>query len=263
MKKISFIILSWNSEKYLKNCIESILKIGKFETEIIIIDNGSIDNSIKIIEKYKQVKLIKLNKNYGTTISRNKGLHEIKNTDYICILDSDTIINEDAFIIMTQYVESHKEVAIVGPTMYGVNEEKQIPYRKFPTKKIKFLKSLPIKKYNKIGEKLESYDIENISDEFECDYLISACWVLRYDIYKELGDLDEKIFYAPEDVEYCMRARSKGYKIIHLKNAYIKHIYQRISKKKLISKANITHLLGLFYVWKKYKKFLKNYRKEK
>lgn len=219
MKKISFIILSWNSEKYLKKCIESILTINALETEIIIIDNGSTDNSINIIEEYKKVKLIKLDKNYGTTISRNKGLHEIKNTDYICILDSDTVINEKAITIMTKYVQEHKEVGIVGPSMIGKDNTKQIPFRKFPTKQIKLYKALPIKKYNKIGEELESYDLDSITDEFECDYLISACWVMRYDVYKKLGNLDEKIFYAPEDVEYCMRARNEGYKVVHLRNA--------------------------------------------
>ena len=263
MKKISFIILSWNSEKYLQNCIESILKIKELETEIIIIDNGSTDNSIKIIEKYKKAKLIKLEKNYGTTISRNKGLHEIKDTDYICILDSDTVINEESIVIMTEYVEKHMDVGIVGPSMIGKDNQKQIPFRKFPTKQIKLYKALPIAKFNKIGESLESYDLNNITDEFECDYLISACWVMRYDVYKKLGDLDEKIFYAPEDVEYCMRARNKGYKVIHLKRAQITHFYQRISKKKLLSKANITHLSGLFYVWRKYRKFLRNYNKER
>ena len=262
MEKISFIILSWNSEVYIKKCIESILTIKSIKTEIIIIDNGSTDNSRQIIEKYQQIKLIKLDKNYGTTISRNKGLHEIKNSDYICILDSDTIINEKAIVLMTNYVKNHKDVAIVGPSMIGKDNQKQIPFRKFPTKQIKFYKSLPIKKYNIIGEKLESYDLQSVGNEFECDYLISACWVMRYDVYKQLGDLDEKIFYAPEDVEYCMRARNQGYRIIHLKEAQIVHLYQRISKKKLISKANITHLIGLFYVWRKYKTFLKKYYNE-
>ena len=79
---------------------------------------------------------------------------------------------------------------------------------------------------SKIGEKSESYSSEAVLDEFECDYLISACWMMRYDIYNQLGGLDEKIFYSPEDVEYCMRARSKGYKIVHLKKAKIIHLYQ-------------------------------------
>ena len=114
---------------------------------------------------------------------------------------------------------------------------------------------------NEKGQILENYLEESITDEFECDYLISACWLMRYDIYKKLGGLDEKIFYSPEDVEYCMRAKSRGYKIVHLRKAKIIHIYQRISKKKLISKVNLSHLLGIRYVLKKYKKFLKEYRR--
>ena len=100
MKKVSFIILSWNSAKYLNDNISSILKLSKVDYEIIIVDNGSRDNSIEIIENFKseKIKLIKLEKNFGTTISRNIGLREITTTDFICILDSDTIINEDAIL---------------------------------------------------------------------------------------------------------------------------------------------------------------------
>ncbi len=265
MKKISFIVLSYNSEKYIEDCLESILKIEKYKVHIYVIDNGSKDSSIEIINKIKneQITLIKLEKNYGTTISRNKGLHLIKETDFICILDSDTIINEKAIEIMVNYLDKHENVGITGPSMRGKDGTKQIPYRKFPTWKLKIYKAIPIKYFNNKGELLEKYQIKELPEDFECDYIISACWIMRFNTYKRLGDLDEKIFYSPEDVEYCMRAWQQGLKVVHLKNAEIIHYYQRISKKKLISKANYTHLLGLHYVLKKYKKFLKAYRNGK
>lgn len=260
MEKISFVILSWNSDKYLENCIESIEKFKKFETQIIIIDNGSKDKSVEIIRKYKEVELITLDRNYGTTVSRNKGLHLIKDADFICVLDSDTVVNEQAFFIMTDYLKKNHGVGIVGPAMVNGDNKRQIPYRKFPTWKIKLLKACPIVSISKKGEELEKYDISKLSNEFECDYLISACWLMRKEIYDKCGDLDEKIFYAPEDVEYCMRVRALGFSIVHIQKAEIIHYYQRISKKKLISKANITHLWGLHYVLRKYKKFLKDYK---
>lgn len=264
MEKISFVILSYNSENYLEECIKSILKIENYKKQIVICDNGSIDNSVNIIKKFecKEIELIELEKNYGTTISRNKCLDKITDTDYICILDSDTVINQESIEIMTQYLKNHSDVGLVGPAMKGKNGEKQIPYRKFPTWKIKLFKAVPIKKISKQGEKLEAYDINKLTDEFKCDYLISACWMMRFETYKKIGKLDEKIFYSPEDVEYCMRIRKEGLEIVHLRKAEIIHLYQRISKKKLISKANITHLIGIHYVLKKYKKFLKEYNKE-
>jgi GT2 family glycosyltransferase len=263
MEKISFIILTHNSNEYIKRCLESIENIKSFEIEIIIADNGSTDNTIKIIENFKKdnIKIIKLKKNYGTTISRNKCLHLIKNTDFICILDSDTIINTDAIEKMIEYLKMNSNVGIVGPGMKGLNNKKQLPYRKFPTWKIKLLKTIPIKKLNSKGIELESYKIKD-DIPFECDYLISACWMMQYDTYKKVGDLDEKIFYAPEDVEYCIRVKENNLKVVHLPYAQIIHVYQRISKKKLISKANITHIIGINYTLKKHKKFLKQYRKE-
>ena len=158
MQKISYVILSYNSEKYLKGCLESILNVKNFEIEIYICDNGSQDNSVQIIEKLNdnRIHLIKLEKNYGTTVSRNKCLEIVKNTDYICILDSDTIINEEAMQIMTEYLKKHEEVGLVGPAMKGINGEKQIPFRKFPTWKIKLYKAMPIKYISKKGEKIET-----------------------------------------------------------------------------------------------------------
>lgn len=265
IKKISFIILSYNSEKYLEECLKSVLSIRKYNVEIFLIDNGSKDNSKKIVKSFKdkRINIIELDKNYGTTISRNIGLKRIKSTDYICILDSDTIVNEEAFDIMTKYIDEHKNVGIVGPAMTNKEGEKQVPFRKFPTWKIKLLKACPITKISKKGEKIENYNIDDIKDEFSCDYLISACWLMKFDVYKDLGGLDEKIFYSPEDVEYCMRARNNGYDIVHLRKAHIIHIYQRISKKKLVSKANITHFIGIGYVLRKHKKFLKKYYKQR
>ncbi len=265
MKKVSFVILTYNSEKYIKDCIKSILNIKKYNIHIYTVDNGSKDKSLEIIQSLENdnITIIKLEKNYGTTISRNKALNLIKETDYICILDSDTKINEQAIDVMTSYLDKNKDVAIVGPAMEGIDGKKQIPYRKFPNWKIKILKAMPIKKLSIKGENLENYNIRKLPEEFECDYLISACWMMKYNVCIELGDFDEKIFYAPEDVEYCIRAKTKKYRIVHLKKAQILHYYQRISKQKLISKANITHLLGLHYVLKKYNKFLKEYTKER
>lgn len=263
MKKIGFVILTYNSAGYIENCLKSLNSIKKFDVKIYVADNGSIDDTVKIIESLdiKNLNLLKLDKNYGTTISRNKCLHLIKDVDYICVLDSDTVVNEDAFIKMVDYLDNNSGIGIVGPSMVGLDGAKQIPYRKFPTWKIKLCKICPIAAIRQYGESLEKYEIKDNLQPIECDYLISACWLMKYDTYKVIGDLDEKIFYSPEDVEYCMRVRSNHLNIVHIPTAQIIHIYQRISRKKLFSKANYTHILGINYTLRKHKKFLKKYRK--
>ena len=78
MKKIAFVILTWNSSDYIEKCINSINTISNFTTQIIIIDNGSKDKTIEILKKYKKImtnlNVVYLSKNMGTTESRNIGL---------------------------------------------------------------------------------------------------------------------------------------------------------------------------------------------
>lgn len=266
MKKIAFVILTYNSDSYIEDCLDSILNIKRLSSEIFITDNGSSDKTVEIIEnylkKYDNICLTKLDKNYGTTYSRNISLHKVKeNTDYICILDSDTIINEKAFLEMIDYLQKHNDVGLVGPGMKYKDGAKQTPYRKFPSWKIKIYKACPLKSINKKGEELESFKDVDISEPFESEYLISACWLMPYSTYKKVGDLDEKIFYSPEDVDYCLRIWENNLKIVHIPNIDIVHIYQRISKQKFISKTNISHIKGLHYLFKKHKEYLKQNRK--
>ena len=99
---------------------------------------------------------------------------------------------------------------------------------------------------------LENYDFNERKEIYEVDYLMGACWLLRKDIVDKVGMLDEKIFYAPEDVDYCARIWQNGYKVVFCQNANIIHEWQRISKKKIISKMNFEHIKGLAYFFKKY-----------
>lgn len=90
MKKVSVIIPVHNSEKYILECINSVINQTYKNLEIIIIDDKSTDNSVNIIKniKDKRIKLIELSINSGAAIARNKGI-EASTGDYICFLDSD------------------------------------------------------------------------------------------------------------------------------------------------------------------------------
>ena len=103
MDKISFVILTWNSDRVIISCLESIKTINDQKYEIILVDNGSCDKTTNNIDTFISenheisLKKIMLEKNYGTTVSRNLGIQQIADdSNYICILDSDTVINQEA-----------------------------------------------------------------------------------------------------------------------------------------------------------------------
>lgn len=83
-------------------------------------------------------------------------------------------------------------------------------------------------------------------------YLLSACWMMRRNVLEEVGLLDERIFYAPEDVDYCVRVHRAGFRVAWYHDVEIIHEYQRLSKRKLVSKMNWEHVKGLVYFFRKY-----------
>lgn len=263
-KKIGFVILTWNSEKYIKKCLESIVSLKEITPRIIIVDNGSFDSTCKLIEQYKNsypdiIKDIRYKENKGTTFPRNEGIKklECQKINYYCILDSDTIINESAFLKLIYELETHKEYGMIGPKLISSAGVVQMSARAFPTLLEKVYKAIPIESLQKKGEKMEMQNApKEAQDSYPVDYLMSACWLIKNEVIEKVGLLDEKIFYAPEDAEYCIRVWKKGYKVAYCPNVSIIHEWQRLSKKKFISKMNYEHIKGLIYMFIKHKYLL-------
>ena len=204
---LSFIILTWNSEKYIHACLHSVIEKFAEESlsfEIFVVDNGSTDSTMHIIESYgrkypKNIHIISLDKNTGTTYSRNLALKKSIG-QYICILDSDTRILSGSFREALEYLNEHQDVGLLAPSLVLPNGQVQHSVKKFPT----FLHKL--QKPRKIfGDKSfkdqDFYDDFPFTTETIVDSAISACWIFRAYLLSEIGLLDEKIFYAPEDLE--------------------------------------------------------------
>ena len=251
--KISFIILTWNSEKYIEKCLASIENTTGIDKEIFVVDNGSTDLTKSILKKH-DISAIFLDKNMGTTYPRNLAIKKCgKDSEFICILDSDTEINEQAFINMVNILRSDKTYGIIGPKMYNKNNILQVTAKKFPTVKIKLFKAIPFGNFHDKGTRLEHYNFDQNADYSIVDYIISACWLIKREAAEKIGLLDEKIFYSPEDVDYCIRAWQSGFKVLYAQNCSIIHDTQRISKKKFFSYINYTHVKGLIYYFIKHK----------
>lgn len=265
MDRIGFVILTWNSEKYIENCLKSLFQINGNEVQIniVVVDNASEDNTNLVVGKiYKEnnhkvglCHLIKLKKNFGTTYSRNLGISylEKQSLDYICILDSDTIVNAEAIKILMNELKQDELCGIVGPKMYNSSGIYQRSGRDIPTLTEKFLKALPFKTLQKRGNEMEASILEGGNGCVKVGYLMSACWVMRAGLFDKIGNLDEKIFYAPEDVEFCIRCWKAGLSVKYCYDAEIVHEWQRLSRKKLFSKHNLEHIKGLLYMFWKHK----------
>ena len=257
---IGFVILVWNSEKVIDKCLKSIVDLKKIIPIIVVIDNGSTDSTQLILMKYMSMypnlmQIITYKENKGTTVSRNDGIKLLKNCnlDYYCILDSDTEISDEAFIKLISELKKNPCYGLIGPEMRSSNGIVQMSARAFPTLLEKFYKAMPSKSFQKKGEEMEKQIPPFLNMEsYAVDYLMSACWLIKPEILLTTGLLDEKIFYAPEDAEFCIRVWKAGYQVAFCPSAKIVHEWQRLSKKKFVSKMNFEHVKGLIYMFKKH-----------
>ncbi len=262
---ISAIILTWNSEKYIKRCLDALgesIKNWGGEAEVFVVDNGSQDQTVKIIEESKKgfpskIELVRLEKNLGTTVSRNRVLKKVTG-DYILILDSDTEMRSDALRVLIEKMKEEKDIGILAPRLIYPDGSSQISCKRFPTAKTKLCKFLPLGFLRRWAVKDESYGEEvykkTSNGSFDVDYCISACWLVRREAISDIGLLDERIFYSPEDVDYCLRMWLSGWRVAYCPVAEVVHHTQRVSYKSF--GAFLSHLKGLAYYFMKHGYFL-------
>mgnify|MGYP001566275853 FL=1 len=253
---ISAIILTWNSEKYIKKCIEHLVESVKNadeQLEMIIVDNGSNDGTLILLEdiekKFPNVCLIKLEKNRGTTYPRNLALKKARG-EYVLFLDSDVEIEKNTVKQLLSEIKNNNEIGIVCPKLIYPDGILQISFKKFPTLKTKVFKILATRFsfFKKLADKDELYAERETN--FYPDYCISACWLVRKKIFDKIGVFDENIFYAPEDVDFCLRVWLGGYCVLYTSSALAIHHTQRVSYRN--KKIALSHAKGLLYYFNKY-----------
>jgi GT2 family glycosyltransferase len=258
MNCLTFIILSWNSQQYLAQCYNSIISKCEKENipyEVITIDNGSADASISIIDRYIEIHAPNFNKiilpqNQGTTYTRNLGLKKAIG-NYVCFLDSDTELHEGTLSMVLKVLDNRPDIGIIAPQLLlpdGSTQNSVKKFPSFPNKLVKLTKTF-------CGIKLPDHDYYEgfpFESETSVDSAISACWFFRKELISQVGFLDEKIFYAPEDLDFSLRVRLAGKKIIYYPYLRILHHTQQISHKKPLSRISISHLFGLFYYFNKH-----------
>lgn len=254
---VAFVILTWNSSAYIQACLDSVFNLTSISSEIWVVDNGSTDGTSRMVRAASTVRpgihFIPLEENKGTTVSRNIALRSLgSHVDFVCVLDSDTVVNDDAIRSMLDVLRTHPDVGIVGPRMVNAEGVEQLTGRNLPTLKIKLLKASPSVASRERGAKLEVPESRFSAGLKDVGYLISACWMLPCSTLDSVGLFDENIFYAPEDVDYCVRAHKAGLRVVVCEDATITHHYQRVSHQKIVSSTNMRHVSGLCHYFRKH-----------
>ena len=249
---LTCILLTWNSAAYVQACLRSVfddLEASDLRHELIVIDNGSADGTLQALAELMRPALtvIPLGHNTGTTFSRNIGLRMARG-EFVAILDSDIEIRQrGTFTQVLQFLRTHPDVGIAAPQLNFPSGRYQKTVDVFPTLTHKLRRFLHLRAM----EAAEGTQTRGSAPQ-DVDYAVSAFWMLPRSLTAKVGLLDEQIFYAPEDVDYCLRAALAGYRVVYLPGVVATHHAQEISRRRLLSKSFREHLKGLVYFWRKH-----------
>ena len=198
---ISILIINFNDGKYIKDCLEAISKLNYENYEIIVVDNGSVDDSLRIVKKFPRVKLIELGKNYGIP-AYNFGIKEARG-EYLFFLGSHVIVDKNVLNVLLDVLKK-EEVGGVGCKLFDLRNKDIIKNMGF---KVNLLNG-KVKMFN-YNEK----DCEEFDDDVDVMCIGSGNFLVKKKVLDEVGCFDERFFLGDGDADLCLRIRKKGYKL--------------------------------------------------
>lgn len=215
--RVSIILLNWNNWPDTRECLDSLFQIKHPHYDLVVVDNGSQDDSLKKLEEYSKLNdivLIKNSENYGFAQGNNIGMEyalENLNPDYILLLNNDTVVDPHFLDYLIKTGEENPQNGIVGPAVYNYHHKDTISIYGGNINLYTGRTSYPHR------------DTRDPGPQSEMDYLSGCCLLIKRRVIEQVGLLNPHYFLYYEDVEWCYRVKKQGYKIIYQPKAKIWH----------------------------------------
>ena len=222
-KLVSIIIVNWNSKDDLAECLNSLVKIDYKNIEIIVVDNGSTDGSIELVEEYSRkivLRLIKYRTNLGFAIPNNDGFKKAKG-EYILLLNNDTTVEKDFLTKLVSVLEKDEKIGVVQPKIIFADSSLLQSGGSFLLY-TGFLYHFGYGKNPKAAKYRKQMEIFSAN---------GACILLRRSVIEEVDLFDSDYFAYFEETDFCWRVWLAGYKILFVPNAAIYHKGGRTAKR--------------------------------
>ena len=254
--KLSVVIVNYNVRFFLSQCLASVQKASEgLEVEVFVVDNNSTDGSFAMLrDSFPWIKLIVNHENVGFSKANNQAIREAKG-EYILLLNPDTIVQEDTFRKVIDFMDSHPKAGGLGVRMID-GGGKFLPESKrgFPTPSASFYKIFGLTRLFPRSSVFARYYLGHLPEDSvnRIDVLAGAFMLLRKETLVKTGLLDETFFMYGEDIDLSYRIQQAGYENYYFPETTIIHYKGESTRKGSINYVRMFYKAMLIFVRKHY-----------
>lgn len=230
MKDLSIIIVNYRTYQLTRQTVESVLdRDHPFSYHIYVVDNHSGDGSLEKLQEdyqgYDQITFLVSEMNQGFAHANNQALEKI-NSRYVLLLNSDTQILEDCLEKCLEHMENDEKIGVLGCKVLLPDGRLDLACRRsFPTPSVSFYRMIGLSKLFPHSRRFARYNLTYLDEDqtYPVDCVVGAFMMVRRETILEVGLLDEDFFMYGEDIDWCYRIKSAGWRIIYYSPARILH----------------------------------------
>ncbi len=232
---LTVILVSYNVRLFLDQALMSLQKaLVGYDHQIIVVDNASTDGSVDFVaKKFPRVTLLQNKTNVGFARANNQAL-SISRGEYICLINPDTIVQENTFTVLLHVLQKHPRAGMVTCKVLNPDGTLQLACRRsFPTPWVAFTKIVGLANLFPKSKWFGRYNLTFLdADKIAKVEAISGSFMfLRRQVVQDVGMLDESFFMYGEDLDWCYRIHQAGYGIYYVPQTQIIHFKGESSKK--------------------------------
>ena len=221
-------MVSWNAKDDLFECLQSLREASARPgtATVTVADNDSRDGSPELVEAdFPEATLLRTGANLGFSGGNNRVL-ETFTTDYVLLLNSDATVEPGGLDALIDFADAHPDAGIVAPKVLNPDGSIQFSCRRWPTFAAGMFRNVYLGKLFPGNRPASDYLMQDFDHNSvrDVDWVSGCAMLLRRDLLKRIGTLDEKTFFMYcEDMDICLRAHEIGSRVVYFPGTVVTH----------------------------------------
>jgi len=250
------VILNYNTRELLLACLASLREQRGLRFETCVVDNASTDGSADAVaEAFPDVRLVRSPVNGGFSAGNNLGLRaagwpDAGNARHILLLNPDTVVPAGALAGLVAFTDAHPDVGVTGPRLLLMDGTLDKACRRgFPTPAAAFYRLSGLSKLFPRSPRFGRYNMTYLPEDAQADVdsVVGACMLVRGEAVRACGLMDERFFMYGEDIDWCLRVKKVGYRVVYFPDVIVHHIKRAASRLSPKAQYEFQRAMWLFY----------------